>query len=228
MFKRFLALVKGHGADALEATLDGNAIVILRQQIRESGDAITAAQRAVAVAIAGNDQEVRQCAAIESRLADLETRAVAALEKQRSDLAREAAETIALLEAERDASKRAQSTFSGEIVRLKGIVRDAEARLRELERGLRIASAAEKTHRLRETVPGSGLSTLRDAEETLARLNERQRQRDVAADAMAELALCGNPAALARKLAEAGCGAPINTSAELVLERLSAGLTTNA
>lgn len=222
MFKRFFTLVKGAGVDAMETALDNQAIVILRQQIRESAEAVAAAKRAVAVAIAQNDQEVRQCASIVGRLADLEIRVVAALDQDKSDLAREAAETIVLLEAERDASQRAQSTFQSEIGRLKGVVRSAESRLRELERGLRVAAAADKAHRLREVAPGVGLSTLKDAEETLKRLRVRQQQMDVAAQAMAEMDISGDPGLVVEKLAAAGCGAPLRTRAEDVLERLSA------
>ncbi|MBK8455716.1 MAG: PspA/IM30 family protein [Phyllobacteriaceae bacterium] len=221
MFKQFVALIRGRANDAAETALDGGAIVILRQQIREGADAVNAAKRAIAIAIAQNDQEIRQCAVIESRLDDIETRAVAAIKQGLPALAEEAARTISMLETERDASREAQRTFDVEIKRLTGVVDAAGARLRELERGLRIASAAEKAHRLRESGPASGLSTLRDAEATLARLRSRQQQMDVAADALAAMDRDANPATLAEKLAEAGCGAPLKSRSADVLKRLT-------
>jgi hypothetical protein len=126
-----------------------------------------------------------------------------------------------LLEAERAASEDAQKSFGTEIERLKRIVRASEMRLRDLQRGQRIAAATDKTQRLRETAPGSTLSALKDAEETLSRLRVRQKQIDATAAAMAEMEQSGDPAAMSEKLAAAGCGAPLRSSADAVLERLA-------
>ncbi|TGS82659.1 PspA/IM30 family protein [Mesorhizobium sp. M3A.F.Ca.ET.174.01.1.1] len=221
MLKQFFALVRGRSHQAAEAVVDRNALVILRQQIRDCAEAIAAARRAVAIAIAQNDQEVQQHKKLVDRIEDLEKRTVAALEQEQNELAREAAETIALLEAERTASEDAQKNFGTEIERLKRIVRASEMRLRDLQRGQRIAAAADKTQRLRETAPGSTLSALKDAEETLSRLRARQKQIDAAAAAMAEMEQTGDPAAMSEKLAAAGCGAPLRNSADAVLERLA-------
>ncbi|MGO8484697.1 PspA/IM30 family protein, partial [Rhizobium leguminosarum] len=75
----------------------------------------------VAVAIAQNEQEKGQHATIVARIADLEIRASSALAKGNEGLAREAAEAIAYLESERDASEKAQAQFTGAIYKLKGI-----------------------------------------------------------------------------------------------------------
>lgn len=220
MLKQFFALVRGHSHEAAEAMVDRNAMVILRQQIRDCADAIAAARRAVAVAIAQNEQEVVQFKKLVARIEDLEKRTIAAIEQEQNELAREAAETIALLEAERDASSEAQKSFGTEIERLKRIVRASEMRLRELQRGQRIVAAVDTTQRLRES-PGSSLSALKDAEETLLRLRTRQKQIDATAAAMAEMEQSGDPAAVSEKLAAAGCGAPLRSSADAVLERLA-------
>ena len=221
MLKQLFALVRGHSHEAAQEVVDRNALVILRQQIRDCADAIAAARRAVAIAIAQNEQEVSQYKTLVARIDDLETRATHAIQGGQRELAREAAETIALLEAERAASDDSQRSFTTEIERLKRIVRSSELRLRELQRGQRIAAATDKTQRLRESAPGSSLSALRDAEETLSRLRLRQKQMDAAASAMAEMQSSVDPAALSLKLAEAGCGAPIRTSADAILERLT-------
>jgi phage shock protein A len=221
MLKQFFALVRGRSYEAAEAVVDRNALVILRQQIRDCADAIAAARRAVAIAIAQNEQEVAQFKKLVVRIDDLEKRTIAAIEQGQNELAREAAETIAMLEAERDASSEAQKSFSTEIERLKRIIRVSEMRLRELQRGQRIVAAVDSTQRLRESAPGSSLSALRDAEETLLRLRTRQKQIDATAAAMAEMEQSGDPAAVSEKLAAAGCGAPLRSSADAVLERLA-------
>lgn len=228
MFKQFVALVRGRAYDAAETALDGGALTILRQQIRDCAAAVSRARRAVAIAIAQNEQEIAQCKRLVSRIEDLEGRTMVALEQDKHDLAREAAETISLLESERDASLAAQSSFTGEIERLKRAVRASEMRLRGLERGQRVASAVEQTQRLRETAPSSGLSALKDAEQTLERLRLRQKQMDAAAAAIAEMDLSANPEAMSERLAEAGCGAPLKSGADDVLKRLTEKLKTAA
>ncbi|ESY11072.1 PspA/IM30 family protein [Mesorhizobium sp. C386A] len=225
MLKQFFALVRGRSYEAAEAVVDRNALIILRQQIRDCADAIAAARRAVAIAIAQNEQEVAQYKKLVLRIDDLEKRTIAAIEQGQNELAREAAETIAMLEAERDASAEAQKSFGTEIERLKRIIRVSEMRLRELQRGQRIVAAVDSTQRLRESAPGSSLSALRDAEETLLRLRTRQKQMDDTAAAMAEMEQSGDPAAVSEKLAAAGCGAPLRSSADAVLERLTKTMT---
>jgi phage shock protein A len=221
MFKQIITLIRGRSYEAGEAVVDAHALPILRQQIRDCAEAISAARRAVAIAVAQNDQEIEQSKKVIARITDLESRVVAALDQGKTDLAQEAAETIALLENERDASLEAQQRFSSEITRLKAIVRNSEQRLKDLERGQRLAAVTDKTQRLRETGAGSSLNALKDAEATLSRLHKRQREIDVAANAMAEMEITNDPSTITEKLAAAGCGAPTKSRAEDVLKRLS-------
>lgn len=220
MFKRIVTLVRGQAHEASEAAVDAHALTILRQQIRDCGAALMATRRAVAVAVAQNAQELAQHERLQQRIADLEGRAVEALRLGKSELAHEAAETIAHLEAERDASEAAQRSFQTEIARLRNVVRKSEARLKQLERGQRIATVNDKAQRLQETGAGSTLNALRDAEETLQRLERRQKEIDVAAAALAEMEAATDPCALSEKLAAQGCGAPTRTRTEDVLARL--------
>lgn len=220
MWKQFVALARGRTFEAGESIVDRNALTILRQQLRDCAEAITAARKAIAFATAQNGEEIAQHGRLVRRIEDLETRALSALEQGRDALAREAAETIGLLEAEREASEQAQAGFIAEIARLKRVVGASELRLRELQRGQRLATAVDTTQKLRATAPGTTLSTLRDAEATLARLRTRQGQIDAAANALEAMEQSGDAAALAERMAAAGCGAPIRTSADAVLERL--------
>jgi len=220
MFKLFTTIARGRAYEAAEATLDRNALPLLRQQVRDCAHAIEASRRAVAVAMAQNEREISQHAQLVSQIKDLETRAIAALEAEKPKLAQEAAEAIAHLEAERDVSDQAQSKFRTEITRLRTVLRDSETRLRQLQRGQRLAVATDKTQRMQSTFPASGMSTLRDAEATLDRLQDRQSEMDATAQAMAELEATGSTEALRDRMAKAGLGKPITTSADDVLERL--------
>ncbi|OWV64646.1 PspA family regulator [Rhizobium sp. R339] len=225
MFKLISILLRGRAHDAEQAFADRNAVPLLAQQIRDAAQSIQSARRSVAVAIAQNEQERAQHQTILSRIADLETRATAALSKGNEGLAREAAEAIAFLEAERDASVAAQAQFTTSIGKLKAIVRSAEARLQELQRGERLARATEQAQKLDVVVAGPGLATLDEAEETLARLRLRQSQNELTAAALKDMESTTRPAGIIEKLANAGCGAPLSASADDVLARLKSRIT---
>ncbi|MHC1948277.1 PspA/IM30 family protein [Bradyrhizobium sp. UFLA06-06] len=225
MFKTVFTLFRGSVAAAEEELQDRTALVILDQQMRDAAAAVDRSKRTLALAIAGDQQEGRRLDATNARIADLEQRASAALEGGREDLAREAAQAIANLEAERDAAMTARALFASEITRLKRHVGNAEARIAELDRGRRLARASEAVRSLRR----SGIeaarpyeSTLPEAEATLKRLRERQMEIQAADEALIEIDAAAGPSATAEKLAEQGFGPRMKSTADDVLARLKA------
>src|SRR6476469_11187697 len=119
MFKTVLTLFRGSVAAAEEELEDRSALLILDQQLRDAATAVERSKRSLALAIAGDQQEGRRLETTNARIADLEVRATAALDGGREDLAREAAQQIAGLEADRDACMTARTLFAAEIGRLK-------------------------------------------------------------------------------------------------------------
>ena len=186
MFKTVLTLFRGSVAAAGEELEDRSALLILDQQMRDAAAAVERSKRSLALAIAGDQQEGRRLDATNARIADLEVRATAALDGGREDLAREAAQAIANLEVDRDAAMTARTLFASEITRMKRQVANAGARITELDRGRRIARAAEAVRALRRGGIEAARpyeSTLPEAENTLKRLRERQIEAQAAADA---------------------------------------------
>lgn len=225
MFKTVLTLFRGSVASAGEELEGRTALVILDQQMRDSATAVERAKRALALSIAQDQQEGRRLDTTNARIADLEVRTIAALDGGRSDLAKEAAEQIANLEADRDAAMTARALFAAEITRLKRHVASAEARIAELDRGRRIARASEAVRNLRRGGIEAARpyeSTLPEAENTLKRLRERQIEAQAADDALAELDAASGPLATAEKLAEQGFGPRLKPTADDVLARLNA------
>ncbi len=225
MFKTVLTLFRGTVAVAEEELQDRTALVILDQQMRDAAAAVDRSKRTLALAIAGDQQEGRRLEATNARIADLEVRASAALEGGREDLAREAAQAIANLEAERDAAMTARTLFASEITRLKRHVASAGARIAELDRGRRLARASEAVRSLRR----SGIeaarpyeSTLPEAESTLKRLRERQMEAQAADEALFEIDTASGPSVVAERLAEQGFGPRMKSTADDVLARLKA------
>jgi phage shock protein A len=225
MFKTVLTLFRGSVAAAEEELEDRAALLILDQQMRDAAAAVERSKRSLALAIAGDQQEGRRLDATNARIADLEVRATAALDGGREDLAREAAQAIANLEADRDAAMTARALFATEIGRLKRHVSSAEARITELDRGRRIARASEAVRALRRGGIEAARpyeSTLPEAERTLRRLRDRQIEAQAADDALFELDAATGPLAAAEKLAEHGFGPRLKSTADDVLARLNA------
>ena len=231
MFKTVFTLFRGSVAAAGEELEDRSALLILDQQMRDAAAAVERSKRMLALAIAQDHQEGRRLDATNVRITDLELRAAAALNGSREDLAREAAQSIANLEVDRDAAMTARTLFASEIARLKHHVSNAEARITELDRGRRIARASEAVRNLRRGGVEAARpyeSTLPEAEKTLKRLRDRQVEAQAADEALLELDTASGPLATAEKLAEQGFGPRLRTTADDVLARLKAKHTPTA
>ena len=223
MFKTIVTLMRGAAARAEEDFADRHALLILDQQIRDAAAGTERAKRALSIAIAQDEAEAKRLETTLQRIADLEERATAALAASREDLANEAAEAIALMEADRDAIREARKAFAADVAQLRSAVTNAGRRLAELERGRRIAQAAESVRRLKAssgTPSGSGMTALADAEKTLHRLRERQAEEVLAESAYESLDPGINPAATASRLEAAGYGRRTRPTAADVLARL--------
>ena len=221
MLKTLITLIRGATSRAEEEVADRSALLILDQQIRDAAAATDRAKRALALAIAQDDAEAKRLERTLSGIADLETRATGALAAGREDLAREAAEAIALMETDRDAIREARATFAREISTMKTAVAGATLRLAELERGRRIAQAAEAVRRLKsDGVAGpTGVAALVEAETTLKRLRERQAE-DAAASAALEALDGASGKTIANRLEAEGFGPRTRPTAADVLDRL--------
>lgn len=223
MLKMLLTLARGGAASAAEKAADANALVILDQQLRDATASLERAKRSLALAIAQDRQEGQRLDAVNAQIADLEQRVVAALEGDEGDLARRGAEAIASLEADRDAALTARRLFAGEIERLRAHVSQAEGRIAAVDRGRRIARAAESVRDLRRgrIDPARPYeATLSEAETTLNRLRQRQMEAVAAEEALDEIDASVAPARAAEHLAAAGFGPKLKTTADDVLARL--------
>ena len=202
MFKTVLTLFRGSVAAAGEELEDRSALLILDQQMRDAAAAVERSKRTLALAIAQDQQEGRRLDTTNARIADLE--------------------------ADRDAAMTARTLFASEITRLKRQVSGAEARITDLDRGRRLARAAEAVRNMRRggveaTRPYE--ATLPEAERTLKRLRERQIEAQAADEALIELDTASGPLATAEKLAEQGFGPRLKSTADDVLARLNAKRT---
>lgn len=223
MFKTVVTLLRGRAFEAEERLADRHAHCLLDQQMRDAALSVERAKKALAIASAQDKAEEQKLAATRAQIAELESRAVEALKAGRDDLAQKAAENIAALEGDAQAAEKARALFAVEVGKLERHVRSQAARLAELERGRRIARAAQAVRVARrgrlEEAP-CHQSTLSEAEATLTRL--REQQAEVCAAETTLDALDAEPRAetLNETLAEAGFGPPVKPRASDVLARL--------
>lgn len=220
MFVSLITLMKGAASEANEAFSDAHALPLLRQQLRECARAVSAARKALALAIAQHEKEQLQSQTLAARIADLEERTISALENGENALALEVAETIARLQTDQDNNLIVLNSLKNELTRLRECVVTSEDRLRALKRGARVATVRERTQRLCAAKSGGTATVLRDAEATLARLRSRQTEADAMNAALDEMDKANDPNTLREKLAAAGYGTPLKITADAVLERL--------
>lgn len=167
-------------------------------------NAIERAKKALALTIGQDRQEAARIAAVEKRIAELEARVTAALQAGEETLAREGAEAIADLEADRDSYRAAKALFEPEVQKLRDYVAQAQQRLVAIERGRRIARAIESIRVMRRggvEEEGPHRATLSDAETTLTRLRDRQLEIRAADNALGELEAASRPETIAQMLA---------------------------
>ncbi|MBJ2152916.1 PspA/IM30 family protein [Paracoccus sp. IB05] len=222
MFKTLVALSRSRNHDLTQAVRDANALPILRQQIRDSAAGVQAARRSLAMVMAHSARERGILTRIDAQISDLETRCLGALAMDRDDLAGEGAAAIARLEAERTTVQAALGAFNAEIATLQHQLQEAERRLRDLDRGSHIAEAVSKSQKLRGVLNHGANASLSDAEETLARLQQRQQIEETAANSLSVITACQSAESISNRLAAAGCGPALETDASAVLARLRA------
>lgn len=223
MFKTLITLFRGAAAVTGEHIADQNALLILDQQVRDATSTFERAKKALALAIAQDQQEGLRLNTINAQINDLEVRVNAALEAGNEALSLEGAQAIADLEADRDATLTARSLFASEISRLRHHVKQAQNRIAAVDRGRKIARAAEAvrhTRRGRIEAAMPHACTLAEAEATLKRLRERQIEFQAADEALDEIDASTAPITAAQRLSAQGFGPRINTTAEDVLLRL--------
>ena len=221
MLKAMFTLIKGSAHDADEAFKDTHALKLLQQQSRDATSAVQNAKRALAIAMASGRTEQQQTQKLRAKLAELESRAIAALEKGEKALAAEAAEAIANHENDLGARENAERAYEAEITRLRQNLQTAEARLRDLERGRRLAETRDRTQRISGHSKLTPMSKLAEAESTLKRVEKKQSLTDQTQAALDELTQPSNLEATNEKLQQAGLGPSLKIKSADVLARLS-------
>jgi phage shock protein A len=195
-------------------TRTSSPMASLERSISAVHHAHTSARRALAVAIAEETREAARRTEFAAKAGDLEQRAIAALRAGREDLASDAAETIAAIATDIDASERASQRFAAEVALARREVDAQRRRLSELDRGRRLARIGDALSAT-TLLSRSGLDSFAEAEAALTKVSAAQHDARAVREEMAQPA-----ERLIERLSDAGFGEPLRVRGSDVLARL--------
>ncbi|MBI1889720.1 MAG: PspA/IM30 family protein [Burkholderiales bacterium] len=230
VFSKILTMLRGNLREIGQSVVDGNATTIYEQEIVGAKNHVAVARQDLTAVMAKEMQTGREIERLQEEIRKFEGLAMQALQKNEAGLAEEVAAKVADLEAALTEQNAARNEFAAHVVRLKELIRNAEATLREHERQLTMAKTTESVYKATATISqsmGSSGSRLMSAKESLERI--KQRHQDMADRMQAAEALEGEfgSKALESKLAAAGIGDKANRKAE-VMARLQARMQTES
>lgn len=224
VIRKLMTLLRSSTREIGESVVDANATRIYEQEILDAKHAIDQAKGELAGVMAKEMQTARQIEKLKAEVNRYESLAVEALNKSQEGLAEEVAGKVGALELELDEQTKAHAAYAVQVAKLKDLIKQSEARIREHEREIAMAKTTESVYRatrsISENIGNSG-SKLVNARESLERI--KQRHEDLADRMAASEALDKEfgHAALERKLAEAGIGDDADRKRK-VMERIRA------
>jgi phage shock protein A len=224
VFSKVLTMLRGNLREIGQSIVDNNASTIYEQEIVEAAAHVASAKNDLTAVMAKEMQAGREIERLRAELKKYEDLALQALQKDETSLAEEVAARVADLEVALAEQEDARAQYAAHIARLKDMIRNAEATLREHERQLAMAKTTESVYKATATISqnmGSSGSRLMSPKESLERI--RQRHQDMADRMQAAEVLEGEfgSKSLENKLAQAGIGERANRKAE-VMARLQA------
>jgi phage shock protein A len=225
MFSTLKTLFDGASSRAEDRLKDTYAVELIDQRIREADANLAAAKVTLASLIQRKRSEVRIAESLDKRIATLTDRATEALKSKREDLAREAAGAIADMENERSVRSATIDRLETRILQLRSSVESAHRRIVDLRQGAITARAIRREQavqsRLSRTLAGH--SAADEAEALIKRVmgeDDPFEQSQILRDL--DRNLDGSDAD--SKLADAGFGDPLKSTAKTVLDRLKSNL----
>lgn len=224
VIRKMVTLLRGSAREIGESVVDANATRIYEQEIREARQSIEDARTGLTEVMAKEMQSAREMERLKKEIERYEGHALEALDKAQEGLAEEVAARVGALELELEEQSKAHAAYAIHVVKLKDMIKSAEARVRQHEREVAMAKTTESVYRATRSISdtiGSTGSKLLDARESLERI--KQRHEDLADRMHAAETLDKELGyrALETKLAEAGIGADSDRGRK-ALERIKA------
>jgi phage shock protein A len=208
-FKKLITAIRGGSREIGEAILDRQGIRIYEQEIEDAKAAIKQAEDDLTDVMAKEMQAGREIERLEKEIANYEQKALELLEKGEETLATEVAGKIAELEVELENQKQAKSRFTEHVTKVKEMIKQTHAKIREHEREIAMVKTTENVQKATVSISqhmDGGSSKMVAAKESLERIKQRQQDQSDRMNAAETLRAELSGATLEEKLKAAGVG----------------------
>ena len=223
VWSKLLTALRGGANEMGEAVVDGQALRILDQEIRDADLELRKSKEALAEIMAKQKLATERASKSTAKVEEYEQYALKALEAGNEALAQEVAGKIASLEVEQAAEREQAEGYATSVAQLRKAVSQAEANIKRMKQQVDTVKATESVQKAQMAVAqrfGGSQAKLHTAVESLERIKLKQAERAAKMEATAELAAeTGADDSLDAKLRAAGIVAQSN-SADSVLARL--------
>ncbi|WP_068636549.1 PspA/IM30 family protein [Thauera butanivorans] len=222
MWSKLVTALRGGAHELGEAVVDGQALRILDQEIRDADADLRRSKEALAEIMAKQKLAESRVKEQQARIDEYEDYAIKALEAQDEALALEVAAKIATLEASRNEENAVVEQYTASVADLRKSIAQAESHIKRLKQQVDMVKATESVQRAQATVAErySGAQTrVQTALDSLERIKQKQAERGARMQAASELAQESGEDALDAKLRSAGISSDTG-SANAVLARL--------
>ena len=223
VWSKLLTALRGGANEMGEAVVDGQALRILDQEIRDADLELRKSKEALAEIMAKQKLAAERASKSTAKVEEYEQYALKALEAGNEALAQEVAGKIANLEVEQAAEREQAEGYATSVAQLRKAVSQAEANIKRMKQQVDTVKATESVQKAQMAVAqrfGGSQAKLHTAVESLERIKLKQAERAAKMEATAELAAeTGADDSLDAKLRAAGIVAQSN-SADSVLARL--------
>ncbi len=223
VWSKLLTALRGGANEMGEAVVDGQALRILDQEIRDADLELRKSKEALAEIMAKQKLAAERASKATAKVEEYEQYALKALEASNETLAQEVAGKIANLEVELASEREQSDAYAASVTQLRKAVSQAEANIKRMKQQVDTVKATESVQKAQMAVAqrfGGSQAKLHTAVESLERIKQKQAERAAKMEATAELAAeAGADDSLDAKLRAAGIVAQSN-SADSVLARL--------
>lgn len=221
VWRKLVTAIKGGATEAAQSVVDGQAIRILEQEIREAKDELRKSDHARTQILAKCKLAQQKVESLQGSIEQYETHARKAIDTDRQ-LALDCAQKVADLKTEQSTEQSYLDQFRQSEKQLANNIKQAKTNLKRLEQQVDMVKATESVQKAQVAVSSRHLganSKMKTATESLSRIQEKQNLRNAELQAAEELAADESSDDLEKRLAAAGIKGS-NTSADDELSRI--------
>lgn len=187
---KLITAIKGGANEVAEAVVDSQAMRILDQEIREAKTELQNSDVALTKIMAKRKLAEQKVSELQNTMKEFEQHARSASAKGDQSLALECAQRVVDLQAQCDVEQQALDQYKGSEQTLRSKITQAKQHLRRMEQQVDMVKATESVQKAQVAVSSrytDANSSMKTAAESLARIQEKQRETQAELDSASEL-----------------------------------------